>query len=238
MLTGSLAEDVVAAVAEIKRQTNCEDVLLFGLCSGANTAVYAGDRISDVCGLVLVNLPVAVDSSKRRQAHQGGMNLFQEQFMFEAYVRKLLSPRAWGRMFSGQSDFKSILYLMKKKLLGSQAAPKATSADTTSTAPTVSADDGFGFNFDMLRTFESFWKSGRPIYLFFSENDPIRVNFETYFEQRHGLELMTRYSDLCHKIVFKNANHSFVNSEWREQLFERVAQCGSKETAWPTQARR
>jgi pimeloyl-ACP methyl ester carboxylesterase len=236
VLTGSLADDVKAAVAEFKRQTDCTEVLLFGLCSGANTAIYAADQIGDVGGVVLANLPVAIDSSKRRESRQGEMNLFQQQFMFEAYLRKIFSPRAWARFLGGQSDFKSIFYLVKKKFFGGKSLPKPERENRTK-VQSAPSDDGFDFNFDMLERFESFWKSGRPVYFFFSENDPIRVNFETYFEGKHGTELMKRHETLCHKVIFKDANHSFVNTEWREELFRRVAQCASKETAWPTQAR-
>ena len=233
VLMGYFEEDVAAALSEFKRQTGCSEIMFFGLCSGANLSIEAGAKFPEVYSVVLTNMLVAIDSTKRREKRKGGMNLFQEQFMWQAYLKKVFSIKAWARVLGGKSDFKSISYLVKKKLLGSK--PKPAAAGATEGAKSVPSDDGFEFNFELLDTFETYWKTGRPVNFFFSENDPIRVNYETYFEQLHGIEILKRNKDLWHKIVFKDANHPFVQTEWREQLFERVVECARKEILRPTQ---
>jgi len=75
----------------------------------------------------------------------------------------------------------------------------------------------------------SYYDSGRNSYFIFAANDPISLDFETYFQNKAGKNLLTKYERQWEKIVIKDSNHSFTNFEWRVQLFNNILTCIKKE---------
>lgn len=221
--TGLFADDTLAAMRVMREKYSCEEFFLCGLCGGSNTAVYTGVRSDDVLAIMLLNLPIVVDSARQREKREGKMSLWQAQFMYETYLKKLISPRAWLRFFSLKSDYKSMKYILRKRLsgAGAQKDPREKEYDDKG--------DTFNFNFDLLDRFNRYFGSGRFAYLYFAENDSTRPNFDTYFENRHGAKLLKKHVGKYEKRVFQNANHSFVSSESRARLFERIVECVERE---------
>ncbi|MCP4633952.1 MAG: hypothetical protein GY855_13590 [candidate division Zixibacteria bacterium] len=216
--TGLFAQDALKAMDVLKREAGCRKFVLSGLCGGSNTAVYTAVQSEEVESVILLNLPVALDSELAREKQKGSMDIFKVQFLYEAYMKKIFSPKAWIRFLGLKSDYKSILQMFKTKL---KQAPKTESNDNDSTAMV----DNFSFNKDLLGTLDKYFSSGRKAYLFFSENDQLRAEYEKYFEALYGKELLGKYSGQYVKTVIQNSNHSFTHPEWREELFTSFLKC-------------
>ncbi len=221
---GLFTEDTLQAIDMAKAKTGCTRFVLCGLCGGSNSSLYTALKSPEVMSTILINFPTALDSSLVRQQNQGKMDAWQLKFLYEAYLRKAFSPRSWLRLLAFKSDYKAIIQVLRT--FTSRLRPKGKS---NSASEKNQVAEAFNFNDDLLDKLSAYFESSRSAYLLFAENDPITVDFETYFEPDHGRGILEKYKGRWEKTVFKDSNHSYTNWEWREQLFAKVLSCIQRE---------
>ena len=222
--TGLFAGDTLKAIEFLKTKTKCRDIVLCGLCGGSNSALYTGVKSKDVLSIIMINFPVALDSSVAREQNKDKMSLWWTKFLIEAYSKKIFSPKAWWRFITLKSDYKSISRVFRSKIIGTNNGPKVKSVDGGD-----SNSKGFNFNDDIISRLTTYFESGRNTCFLFAENDPITTDFETFFEPDLGKDTLDNYKDQWDKAVFKDCNHSYTNPEWREQLYTKILKCLKKE---------
>lgn len=218
--TGLFVEDTLKAMEVLKEKTGCKSFILSGLCGGSNTSLYTAVKSDEVISIILLNLPVALDSNLARQERTGEMSEWHLKFMYESYLKKIFSPRAWLRLISFKSDFRSIGRVIKSKF---------SRGNGSNSSEPSKQETKFNFNDDLLIQFESYFNSGRKAYFVFAENDPIKNEFETYLENDRGVRLLKKYGKNHSKKIIKDSNHSFTEWSWREQLFKEMLRCINQE---------
>src|SRR5207253_6788389 len=96
-------------------ETGVRSVVLAGLCGGAISALYAGPSVKEVHGHVLFDLPVTISSAARQKFLEENpvemlrTNPDQAEHVFLLYLMKLVDPRAWRRLVSGESDYRLLV---------------------------------------------------------------------------------------------------------------------------------
>lgn len=212
--TGMFVDDTMEAIKALKENTNYRKFVACGLCGGSVTSLQASTLTKDIITIIMINTPLTIDSDIVREQTKDSMNLWMSKFLYKSYLNKIFKPKAWLRFFTFKSNYKSIFQVFRTKI---NLEPGAKS--TNSKAPEGNV---FNFNYDLLNKFTSYYDSGRNSYFILAENDPVTLDFETYFQNDIGKNLLEKYKKQWKKIVIKESNHSFTNAEWRDQLFNEV----------------
>lgn len=238
---GCFVSPALAAVRALREQTGCRRVVLGGACGGAITALLAAARAPElVSGCLAISLPVCLSGSLARATaraaakstaveppagpvepgHPGdtpALHPRRAAQLLRQHLHKLLSPRAWYRMLSGQSE------------LGEATRAVATLARRWSDdllrrlAPFRAAampDDGRP-NPEFLPAFRKVTACSLPLLVVLGEQDPDADDFHRYFE----LPVLGREPELRRRFqleVFAHADHTFANPEDEQQLWQRT----------------
>ena len=222
--TGLFAGDTLRAIEFLKEKNRCSKFVLCGLCGGSNSSLYTSVLDKNIISIIMINFPITIDSKLARTKSKDSMNLWMVEFLYKSYLIKFFQPGAWLRFLTFKSDYKSIIKVFKTKIFKKNPEPeKKSSADKQQ------KNNKNNFNYDLLDKLTSYYDSGRNSYFIFAANDPISLDFETYFQNKAGKNLLTKYERQWEKIVIKDSNHSFTNFEWRVQLFNNILTCIKKE---------
>lgn len=149
-------------------------VVVGGSCGGAVTAALAaGSRPEVFAGVLALSLPILFSDTEGPTAP---LHEFDADRLLSAYLHKLLSPGAYWRLLSGQSDYRELLDSLGKgsrrrlRLLGERArAALGALAERTGMAPPPAAEpDGQpalaeGLNDHLVQGLLSLDRLGTPI---------------------------------------------------------------------------
>ena len=205
---GRYVEDTVDAMNWMEQNYGARRFILSGLCGGAITGLLAGERDARVAGLIGLGItPVLAARSADASRY---MTVGQLQASQKHYLKRLLSPKAWYRLLTLQTDNRLIgrlLGLWWRRLLG-RPEPVA------SLPP---ADDNANPRFPpayfrMLAT-------RRPMLLVFGGADRLRWEFEEKFVQRHKARL-AELPSLSEVHIVELANHVLSLREWQRELLD------------------
>jgi len=210
--TGGFVSDTLAAVGFVRQMTEVDKVILMGLCGGAITGLIAGAGEPCVDGLVLMNVPVMLES--------GSSDWFTEKMppgfsdlLVSGYIKRMVSFRSWLRLLSFKSDYRLMWKSMSSKIRRTlhRSQPRSHS----------SCRDDDRINPHFFKSFQSYCSSQRPLLLIFSGNDMYRWAFEADFEERF-LQNGNTFGDSYSIFVVDGANHGFTRSEWLRALLEKT----------------
>jgi dienelactone hydrolase len=212
--TGGFVSDTLAAVDFLKTKTDVSRVVLMGLCGGAITGLIAGAREPRVDGLVLMNVPVMLESASGDWFEEKMPPGFAD-LLVSGYMKKVVSLQSWMRFLSFKTDYrliwKSISSRVRRKL------GRFRSRDSGS----YEADGRISPYF--FKSFQSYCASQRPLLLVFSGNDMYRWAFEADFEERF-LQDGNPFGDSYSIFVVDGANHGFTKAEWLRALLNRTVE--------------
>lgn len=97
-----------ALIRELQRRHGLRGLVVGGFCGGAITAVHAADAEgADVLGLVLLEPEVGLTPISREDGPPTAVKIDSVSDYLEgvgSVRRRLFSPQAWARLFSGRSD--------------------------------------------------------------------------------------------------------------------------------------
>ena len=205
---GRYVEDTVDAMNWMEQRYGSRRFILSGLCGGAITGLLAGEHDSRVAGLIGLGItPVLAARSADASRY---MTTGQLQDSQKRYLKRLLSPKAWYRLLTFQTDNRLIgrmLSLWWRRLLGTP--------EPVAVAPP--ADDNANPRFPpayfrMLAT-------RRPMLLVFGGADRLRWEFEEKFVQRHK-ERLAALPALSEVHIVDLANHVLSLREWQRELLD------------------
>lgn len=207
----TMAEDLEQAVEFARESTGCSRVLLVGICSGANVAIGALDRLasSAVCGLLLYSVYPFSDGDSF------GRDVGRTWHFLRVYRHKLGSAHTWRRLVRGDIDFRSVF----RVLFGHFGASEKPESETVQQAGTAAgktaaatAEEG-RFQSAPPTTALRVLTSDLPALLVYGTSDPdakaARKYYESYAEE-HALPM--RFEEIS------GADHNFSSRNWQDTL--------------------
>jgi uncharacterized protein len=208
---GRFVDDTVDAMDWMQQTYGCERFLLSGLCGGAITGLLTGERDSRVAGLLALGItPVLASRAADASLY---MTVGQLEMQQRMYLGKLLSPQAWFRLVTLQSDNRLIRRMLAhwgRQLLGrSQEPPAVPPAENDNANPLF--PPAF---FKMLST-------RRPMLLVFGGSDRLHWEYEEKFVSRHR-ERLAAMPALAEVHVVEHANHVLSLREWQDEMLDVV----------------
>ncbi|MBN1348679.1 alpha/beta hydrolase [candidate division KSB1 bacterium] len=213
--TGRFVDDTLAAIAFFCREYELDEVVLSGLCGGANTSLLAATGDRRVSHLILLGLSTLV--SQPLETFSDQLNPGIATVIFSMYLKKIFNLKYWFRLLTFQSDyrllFKSIsMSLLKRKNTKSEADKNLT------------RETDNRFNKALVDSIHQFMTSKKNILFIMSEHDPALWNF-THLIQKPYLESDSRVDRDYEVAVISSANHMLFLPEWQ-------AACSDKMTSW------
>jgi uncharacterized protein len=198
--TGRYVNDTLDAVAEF-RKNGVENIVFFGLCGGAITALLTAPFAQEVSGLILLSVPTILDSSNVNSSLRIPKEIAASQL--QNYLKKLLHWRYWIRLISFKSDFSTIWNYLRAFF-------------QTSKPEKDGANDGRAeFRPAKNKLFDEAYnacKNKKDILWVFGNNDGFWYDFKREVIEKN---LFNRSEELN---LLDKANHMFTLLEWQADI--------------------
>jgi pimeloyl-ACP methyl ester carboxylesterase len=211
--TGRFVDDTIRAVEELSKHAQCENLILYGLCGGAITALLAAPQLPQVSGLVLMSVPVIIDSSIQDKVERISKD-YARHYLVSLYAKKLLSPRAWLRLIAGRSETGTIWTMIR-------ATFKGTDKKTNLRKETAEGTSTTKFNRQFLDCFNEIVERDARVIFLFGDDDNFRWEFEREFHRPYW-DKNTKYSRQSEIHYLPGCNHMFTLREWQQQTIDKV----------------
>ncbi|MBI3899540.1 MAG: alpha/beta fold hydrolase [Gammaproteobacteria bacterium] len=206
---GRFVDDTLLACREFRRCFGLERIIVAGICGGAITGQLAAARARGVIdGVVSLNTAVTLSPIDANAAKP--MGAVQAQHHMKSYLRKLLAPAAWRRLFSGESDIAGIGRIV------------VTAVKTRIGGGRRTLDLFPNENPAYLESFRTLERNRIPHLLLFSGNDNRWLEFQEIVLQRYlnGNSKSEQYEIG----VIADANHEFHWRAWQQEAFRHIGQ--------------
>jgi len=216
--TGLFTDDCLSAIQFVSGKVKSNNIILFGVCGGALTSIFAANQDQRIKGLIHLAGPVTL-SSKTDSTLE---NPWQAENLFQIYLAKLFNIGAWCRFMGGKADYKSILKTAStlisvnvRKLFSLQRFYKSGNKiqDVLRECPNI--------NQKFIDAFLRFGKSQRKLLFVFPERDTATWEFENFFKKRY-LDFPDCKSDFNLYKVISEGNHILSDGNSQLQLISIV----------------
>jgi len=205
---GRFVDDTIDAMNWMEQHCGTKRFILSGLCGGAITGLLAGSRDPRVAGLLALGItPVLASRAADPSLYMTSAELEQ---MRQGYISKLLSPRAWARLMTFQSDYRVIWRAVSHGFR--RKGPTAQKPDAPP-PPNDNANPLFPPAFFKMLT------SHKPMLLVFGGSDRLHWEMEEKFLARHREHLST-LPQLYDVHVVKDANHVLSFEPWQQEMLD------------------
>jgi len=211
---GRYVNDTVAGVEEFLRHVRPRRLILFGICGGGITALLTAPQLNSICkvdGIVLMSIPVIIDSSQQDEIARIPKE-YARKYLLSVYAKKIFSPISWWRLLSRKSD-SYIWTMLRASFFG--AGDGASAADENDT------EDGPRFNRLFLQSLEEMVDRKARVLFLFGEDDTFRWEFQRKFYDVHW-QKDPRYQRRCEVHYIAGCNHMFTMREWQQQALDFV----------------
>jgi exosortase A-associated hydrolase 1 len=201
-------DDIKAAIDALCGQvTTLKKIVIWGLCDAASAALFYAHKDPRVAGLVLLNPWVRTDAGMARA------------YLKHYYVQRLCSAEFWKKALSGQWRVRASLTSLGElalKLFKSSPMIVAPDAKQVLAAPaTRSVTEALPDA--MLVGWERF--NGKILLILSGNNDYVADEFRDLVKaSRRWRKALKRINTTRHE--FPQANHTFSQSDWRDQVAE------------------
>jgi hypothetical protein len=209
---GRFVEDTVDSMNWMQ-QRGSRRFILSGLCGGAITGLLTGGKDTRVAGLLGLGITPLLASRSANPATY--MTTGQLADMRRTYFSKIISPGAWLRLLTFQSDFSLIRRAVIDPFVKKVAAP----AKPAAAAPPPPAEDDNANPLFPPALFEML-RSERPSLLVFGGSDRLHWEYEEKFVARHR-DTLAQLPSAVDVHVIPQANHVLSLTEWQEEMLGR-----------------
>jgi pimeloyl-ACP methyl ester carboxylesterase len=220
---GAFVDAAEAAYRTLVEDLGVEEVIGLGNCGGAITALLAAERCPRMRRLVLLDVPVTLRSADpneqdRIEGRGHGARVLRD------YARRAKDWRAWLRLLSFRSGYRTIGRALRARFLGRRPARADAGPDETGTGvqPDGAADEE-RLSGLFLRAVTSFDERGGKMLFINAERDNNTYIFDEQFGDTY-LAPGTRLGERHRRVVIAGSNHIYGSPEWREELFQATLQ--------------
>lgn len=208
---GLWARDAISAVDFMCSELRNEKCVFIGFCGGALNAVHAGAMDPRVAGVVNVAGPFTLTTNTIAKR----LDEYNVQSAVTSYKSKLINIESVINFFSGKSDYnrlcESLLYYAKYKLM------KIINGRQINQRDPIELDN---INHLLLKSYESYLKSKRPLLFYYAEHDKATWELMNYF--------LPKYQDTgfwhagCEVIELEKSNHIFSGERSQKSIVEDI----------------
>lgn len=206
---GRFVGDTLSAIDELLRHVSPKRIVLFGVCGGAITALMAAPRSVRVDGVILLSLPVMLDSAQQGQLGRIPGD-YARGYLFRLYANKLVSPKAWKRLITRKSDTAQIWSWVKASFF--TRAHKAKGG-----AGSGERDPAFNDNF--LESLDALVARQGKLLVLFGQDDKFRYEWERDFYDKYWTN-NPRYEECSTIHYIAQCNHMFTLREWQASAMD------------------
>jgi len=197
----TMAADMSPAVDCLIEHTGANQVFLVGICSGAEVAFAAATCHSAIAGLALWSAPVFwADAAEGEEINTAEVASRKKRYYAAEYLRKLLRPETWSKLFSGRIQFG----IVARVLL---ARRKSTTDIDSATTPQE-------WRRNVLREFAGF---GGKVLGVYGAHDPTTGQALQWYQS-----LCTDYAIPYSHHLVQGANHSYYSLVWEREVMEKT----------------
>jgi uncharacterized protein len=206
---GRFVDDSIDAMDWMEQNYGCDRFIVSGLCGGAITGLLTGERDSRVAGLLALGItPVLASRAAEASLY---MTIGQLESQQQMYLKRLLSPQAWYRLFTLQTDNRLI-----RRMIGHWLRK---SVGRTPTIATVPPPEGDNANPLFPPAFFKMLSTRRPMLLVFGGSDRLQWEYEEKFVSRYR-ERLDAMPPLAEVHVVEHANHVLSLPEWQNEMLQ------------------
>lgn len=225
--TGLFASDVENATGYLKDKTRVEKAVLFGVCGGAITNIFAHSYYKNVDESIILSVPVMLPSLEYGEVR---MSEGYARFYLGLYMRKTFNPKAWWRFITGKSEMNKILKSVqvtvssflkrssgKKSQVSEVKQPQQVRSGVSVAVPGVG---DLQFNYAFLDAYRKIVKRRGRIYFIFGEHD----NFKWEFNKEFVDVMPDEFSagrDYIKVEEITHANHMYTLREWQDIIIDK-----------------
>ena len=192
-----MAEDAIAALNFLQKESRAVNIIILGICSGGNVGIGILDRVESVKGMFLLSVyPFG-------EADSFGKDARRSLHYLKEYWYKLFMRETWKKFVSGKINFGSVFRIIFKPLLKSKAAgePDDKSGES-STSP-----------------LENLLRQKPQLQMIYGDADPEFKASMAYYEKFKEANAYPMSFN-----IIKGANHNFYAIRWKTEIAQSLRQ--------------
>lgn len=216
---GLFKGDCKLALLSFKESFYLDELHIIGLCGGALTGLYLCEEMPDMKSLIYIAGPVTLAYLDLAVPVQPGYS----NSLFRGYIKKIFNPLAWMRLIFGKSEYKTIYFLIKLKVL--KALGKEHSildsyvkeGKYEMDGEKVEKKKGDPINPLVPKAFLKYMSSGREMLFINAEIDQASWGFYNLFAPKY-LNNDRKYNGTYKIKQINKANHTFSSDKAQKEL--------------------
>ena len=205
---GAFVPDALLSARAMRTHLKATRIIAGGICGGAFSAqVAAASNMGEIDGVFSINTSCTLFALPGRRS----VSLSDKQVSknMRSYGKKILSPHAWSRVFSGQSNIRGII-----RTIGMAGMRPFRIRQKNVLQPLSNENPRF------IDSFMALEKGGVPHLLLFSGNDNRWLEFQDVILTRY---LENSYVGETFRIeVIPEANHELYFMEWQHAAWQHL----------------
>ena len=209
VLEGNLVEGYMDIVDWMKAELGVERVAFIGHCGGALTGAECAARHDSVTGAFMICPPPL-------RGKKGELEIERPEIAdqyFKGYVARAFDPSRWKRLFTGESDYRTMLTVTRNKAKRFIKSKLTRSSETD--ADNSQADDR-RFNMVVVEAMKRSVEQGKKITVVFGDKD---IEIHNY-RDLHRMYVDPRVP----LVVIEETSHGFTTPDGQARLIELALQ--------------
>jgi hypothetical protein len=209
---GMVVRDIKAAVKFATSIDTFASITLSGICGGAISSFLAAAELREVDYVVPMSIPVILDRDDLD--YNARLPADEAKLKLKLYYDKVITPKAWARLFLGKSDIQAI-----------KAALFALFQKKTSYMSEDPENSKFTPNPLFFDAAEKLFKARKKVLFVFGDTDGFWWEFQNLFLKKHYNGIEHAPFDLY---LAPRANHMLNFPEMQHQVSEAILTWMSK----------
>ena len=205
VVAGNLAPGTLEIVHWMKTQFGVKRVAIIGHCGGALTGADCTAAEDGADGALLICPPPL--RGKKGESEIERPEVANEYF--KLYVRAALSPSRWKKLFTGETDYKTLATVVKTKLRGLKKSKPAPAPEGNGGGE---VEDDRNFNLRVVNSMKQSVERGRKLIIIFGDKDIELKNFNDLYRMH--------LQDTLPLVIVEDTSHGFTTADGQQRLFD------------------
>jgi len=206
VVEGNLVDGCMDIVDWMKTELGMARIAFIGHCGGALTGVECAARHDSVPGVFMICPPPLRGKKGEKEIERPEI---ADQY-FKLYAQKIFSPDRWKRLFTGESDYRTLATVVRSKT-GRFIKSKLKKQSTESNGDDASTDDR-RFNHLVVDAMKRSVEQNKTVTVVFGEKD-IEI---TNYRDLHRMYVDPRVP----LVVIEDTSHGFTTADGQARLLD------------------